>query len=188
MDKKELLTKLYEPYKNCQMCPLSKLGRKNVVFGRGNPYSKVIFIGEAPGESEDIKGKPFIGRSGQLLTKVFKLVGINEDDIFITNIVKCRPPNNRQPTTDEISICSKILLEKEIEIVDPKIICTLGAIPTKFFLKDDNLKITKIQGQLFKTNLRTIMPLFHPSYILRNRSKANDWINALIMLKSIFFQ
>jgi len=188
MDKKKLLEKLYQPYKNCQECPLSKLGRKNVVFGRGNPNAKIMFIGEAPGKDEDLEGKPFVGKSGKLLTKALKIVGIDENKIFITNIVKCRPPNNRQPEINEISICSKILLNKELDIIKPKIICTLGAIPTKFFLNkilnEKDIKMTKINGQLFEYNKDTkIIPIFHPAYILRNKNKAQEWLNSFNFLK-----
>lgn len=116
MYKQNLLNELYKPYQQCIACPLGSLGRTNVVFGEGNPDAELMFIGEAPGREEDKQGRPFVGRSGQLLNRILELAGIKRPDIFITNIVKCRPPNNRKPLPLEINICKKILLSNQIKI------------------------------------------------------------------------
>ncbi len=122
MTKKELkqllLEELYAPYKNCLACPLSSLGRTQVVFGRGNADARLLLIGEAPGKDEDFQGKPFVGRSGKLLSKILETLEIDEkNDVYITNIVKCRPPQNRAPLPNESAICTKLLLEKQIRSI-----------------------------------------------------------------------
>lgn len=184
LDKKEELEKLYAKYKSCQLCPLAKLGRKNIVFGEGNPYSKIVFLGEGPGEKEDELCRPFVGRSGQLLTKILEIANLKREDIFITNVVKCRPPKNRNPEETEIKTCTKILLFKQLEIINPKIICTLGAVPTKIFLGKD-IKITQARGKLFKINNFNIIPTYHPAYILRNNSKSEEFTNDIILIEKL---
>src|SRR5579872_2582777 len=125
--KQQLLDQLYAPYRNCTMCPLGTLGRTNVVFGEGNPDADLLFIGEGPGAAEDAQGRPFVGRSGKLLTKTLEGLGIKREDVFITNIVKCRPPENRAPTPVEAGICTNLFLYNQIKIIRPKVICVLGA-------------------------------------------------------------
>src|SRR5258708_26049278 len=125
--KQLLLNRLYEPYKKCLMCPLATPTRKSVVFGEGNPDADYMIIGEAPGKDEEEQGIPFVGKSGRFLTKILTQLGINRQDIFITNSVKCRPPNNRKPTTLESKTCKDILLTNQINIIQPKAICTLGS-------------------------------------------------------------
>ncbi len=156
---------------NCKKCVLSKT-RTNVVFGTGPVPCDLMLIGEGPGETEDLKGLPFIGRAGQLLTKIFESVGINrETDVYITNIVKCRPPENRAPLADETEACYPYL-EAQIKLISPKIILLAGAPSTKVVLKNDEA-ISKIRGKWFKlpgTDI-SVMPVFHPSYLLRSPSK-----------------
>ena len=166
--KQQLLEKLYEPYKACMLCPLALQGRTQVVFGHGNPNAKLMLIGEAPGKEEDENGLPFVGRSGKLLTATLNALAIKRNDLFITNIVKCRPPNNRAPLSNEIAICKKILLEKQIKIIQPKVICTLGACAT-FALIEHTASISKIRGQEFNYQGSLLIPTFHPAYILRNQ-------------------
>ena len=115
--KQQLLDTLYEPYKKCLQCPLGFLGRTNVVFGEGNPDANLLFIGEGPGKEEDLQGRPFVGRSGQLLNRALGLVGISRPDVYITNIVKCRPPNNRAPLPIEITTWMNLLLNNKIKIM-----------------------------------------------------------------------
>lgn len=178
MKKQQVLTALFEPYKSCNLCPLSALGRAQVVFGYGNADAKFMIIGEAPGAQEDTKGIPFVGRSGKFLTKTLESLGIKREDIYISNVVKCRPPNNRPPALNEISTCKKILLEKEIEIVAPKIICTVGMsalnalIPTK-------QPLGLLRGKLLYYKNILIFPTFHPAYILRNNKELEKFINDL---------
>ena len=168
--KQQLLDQLYAPYKKCLECPLGSMGRLNVVFGHGNPDAQLMFIGEGPGRDEDIQGKPFVGRSGQLLTRILEGIGINREDVFITNIVKCRPPDNRKPFPIESSTCKKLLLEKQIKIIRPQVICTLGASAVEGLL-DTKIKITQVRGSLLTYQQITLIPTYHPAYILRNQSE-----------------
>ena len=167
---------------DCNKCQLSE-ERTNVVFHSGNPNSNLMFIGEGPGQQEDEEGVPFVGRSGQLLTKILESVEIHRDDIYIANTVKCRPPNNRTPLPNEMDVCSDYLI-RQIQIVQPKIICLLGAAAMKSILGPTE-SITKIRGKWITTSVDYmdedlyIMPIFHPSYLLRNSSKekgAPKWL------------
>lgn len=167
--KQQLLDELYAPYQKCLQCPLGFLGRTNVVFGEGNPNTKLLFIGEAPGRDEDEQGRPFVGRSGKLLTKALELAGINRDDVYITNIVKCRPPNNRKPLPIEITTCTNILLINQIKIIQPALICPLGSVALTTLLGPD-YKITKTRGTILPKEEFLILPVYHPSYVLRNQS------------------
>ncbi len=161
----ELLDELHNGIKNCQKCPLLK-NRLNLVFGQGNPDTELMFIGEGPGEEEDRQGIPFVGRSGQLLDKIFKAMKLDRTKIYIANIVKCRPPNNRNPKEDEIQNCLPYL-EAQIDIIKPKVICVLGAVPFNVLL-GKKLSITKNRGKWFEYRGIRLMPTFHPSYVLRN--------------------
>ena len=178
--KQTLLDQLYAPYLKCTMCPLGSLGRTQVVFGEGNPDAKLMFIGEAPGAQEDLQGRPFVGRSGQLLTKILAELGIQRSDVFITNVVKCRPPENRAPKPLEISTCKNLFLINQIKIIEPVVICTLGASPLKGLL-DKPIKITQVRGTVLHTDTMTIVPTFHPAYILRNKKKTEIFIADLKM-------
>jgi len=166
--KQELLEQLYAPHLQCNACPLAQLGRNNIVFGEGNPNAKLMFIGEGPGRDEDLKGKPFIGRAGQLLSKALDALGLKREDVYITNIVKCRPPGNRTPTPLESETCKNLLLLKQIKIVRPRVICTLGAAAVKGLLEQENLKISRIRGKKLDFNGTILLPTYHPAYILRN--------------------
>jgi uracil-DNA glycosylase family 4 len=166
--KQELLDKLYAPYKKCMECPLANFGRKTIVFGGGNPDAQLMLIGEAPGAEEDERGMPFVGKSGALLNTIFEILNIERSNIFITNIVKCRPPNNRKPYSDEAKTCKNILLINQIKIIRPKIICTLGSAAIQGIIEEE-VKITRIRGAKlpFDDNM-LIVPTYHPAYILRN--------------------
>lgn len=166
-----LLQKLYEPYKKCLACPLGKLGRTNVVFGDGNPDAQLMIIGEAPGADEDKQGLPFVGRSGKLLTKILTSLGIDRKEIFITNSVKCRPPENRKPTPLESKTCKDILLTNQINIIKPKVICTLGATAIEALLEKP-IKMYEVRGEPLVLNSIIVIPTYHPSYILRAPHKA----------------
>ncbi|HEX7021272.1 MAG TPA: uracil-DNA glycosylase [Trueperaceae bacterium] len=141
----------------------------NLVFGEGNPDAKLMLIGEAPGEDEDIQGRPFVGRAGQLLDKILDSVGIRREDIYITNMVKYRPPGNRNPTPEEIQAGEPVLTE-QIRLIRPQIIGTLGNVPTQTFLATRE-GITKTRGHWYDWNGIRLMPLFHPAYLLRNPSR-----------------
>jgi uracil-DNA glycosylase len=166
--KQQLLDQLYAPYKKCLSCPLGTLGRTQVVFGEGSPDARLMFIGEGPGQQEDLQGKPFVGMSGQLLNKILDLVGIKREDTFITNIVKCRPPNNRKPFPLESKTCKDILLSNQIKIIRPHVICTLGSAAIQGLLEKYDLKITQIRGKEFFFDNIIVIPTYHPAYILRN--------------------
>ncbi|GBO52787.1 uracil-DNA glycosylase, family 4 [Pseudanabaena sp. lw0831] len=163
------LDTLREAACNCQKCPLAPT-RTNVVVERGDRNAKILIIGEAPGEQEDLSGLPFVGKSGQLLDKILESVGFDTNkDIYVCNTVKCRPPNNRVPTEIETTTCKPYLLE-QIRLVDPKIILLTGATSLKSIL-GEKLGITKVRGQWYEWEGRLVMPIFHPSYLLRNQSR-----------------
>ena len=180
--KTELLNALYEPYKKCLQCPLGSLGRTTVVFGEGNPDANLLFIGEGPGREEDQQGRPFVGRSGQLLNRALSLVGIERSDVYITNIVKCRPPANRAPTPLEASTCMNLLLYNQIKIIRPHIICTLGSIALNNLLGTPS-SITKMRGTPLSWKDTTLIPLYHPAYILRNQTQAAVWLEDFKTIK-----
>lgn len=147
---------------------LSDLG-DNLVFGEGDPDAELMFVGEGPGEEEDRSGRPFVGRAGQLLDKILESVGIDRESVWITNIVKYRPPGNRNPKPDEMRASEPILLE-EIRLVRPRILCPLGNVPTQFLL-DTKDGITKLHGTWFEWHGIDVFPLYHPAYLLRNPSR-----------------
>lgn len=159
---------------SCSKCQLSRT-RKNVVFGEGNPNADIFLIGEGPGRDEDLTGRAFVGRSGQLLDKILAACGFNrKDHVFIGNIIKCRPPGNRVPLPEERAACLPYLL-KQIEIIHPKIIILLGATALNG-LVDPKLRITKVRGSWIKWNDLWTMPTFHPSALLRNPNlKRETW-------------
>ena len=166
------LEKLENEAKECCRCRLCKT-RTNVVFGEGNPQTNLMFVGEAPGEQEDIQGRPFVGRAGQLLTRFLNLYGVKRERVYITNVVKCRPPNNRNPAPDEISACYPFL-EKQIELISPRVILCLGAFATRTILNlPERTPISKIRGKEQKVKFGGrevyVIPTFHPAYLLRNR-------------------
>ena len=161
------LSDLAQKYESCQRCTLGKT-RTNLVFGNGLSHSTLMFIGEGPGADEDAQGKPFVGRAGRLLTKMVNTVGIERTDVYITNIVKCRPPKNRNPTPAEISCCLPIV-KQQIELLNPKLIVTMGNVPTQTLIPDLP-GITKVHGRIMQYEKWTMLPTYHPSYLLRNRS------------------
>ena len=165
--KKEQLAALYAKYAKCIACPLAEQGRTQVVFGVGNPDSKLLFIGEGPGRDEDIKGEPFVGRAGQLLNQIIEAMGLKREDIYISNVVKCRPPGNRTPLPIERNTCKDLLLFKELAIIKPVIICTLGSAATQGILGDE-IRISDVRGQFHDFQGILVMPTYHPAYLLRN--------------------
>lgn len=153
---------------DCTKCQLA-LGRTQVVYGVGNPEADLMFIGEGPGFHEDRKGEPFVGAAGQLLNKMFDHIGIERSDVYIANVVKCRPPNNRDPLPEEIDSC-KPWLEEQIGVIDPKVIATLGRFAGAFIL-DRPISITRIRGQRFPVDGRIVIPTLHPAAVLRGGEK-----------------
>ena len=165
--KQDLLNRLYEPYKKCTQCPLGTLGRTYVVFGEGNSDARLMLVGEGPGQEEDRQNRPFIGRSGKLLTQALSNLGIKREDIYITNVVKCRPPNNRNPLPLESTTCKNLLLFNQIKIINPTTIVTLGSIALQAFQKG-KVSITRMRGTIITINNISLIPTYHPAYILRN--------------------
>ena len=148
----------------CTNCRLAQ-GRTQVVFGVGNPNAELMFIGEAPGFHEDRQGEPFVGAAGQLLTRMLAGIDLRREDVYIGNIIKCRPPGNRDPIADEIEACTPWLVE-QISIIQPRLVVTLGNFATKFVLNTQQ-GITRLRGQRFPWHGRTVIPTFHPAAILR---------------------
>ena len=159
------LSALCQQNSECQRCALGPT-RNQFVFGSGHDGSSLMFVGEGPGADEDRLGLPFVGKAGKLLDRMIDVIGLDREDVYVTNVVKCRPPNNRNPTSDEIAHCMGIL-ERQIELVNPKLIVTLGNVPTQALLPGSP-GITKSRGSLKKYRDWNILPTFHPSYLLRN--------------------
>jgi uracil-DNA glycosylase family 4 len=157
----------------CTRCKLSK-GRTKIVFGTGSPKARLMFVGEGPGRDEDLSGEPFVGRAGKLLTDMIKAMGLQREDVYIANIVKCRPPENRQPEHDEVEACSPFLM-RQIDVIRPQVICTLGNTPTQTLLQTTQ-GISKFRGQWFDFRDTKLLPTYHPAYLLRNpAAKADVW-------------
>jgi DNA polymerase len=159
------LETLEDRLQGCQRCKLHT-GRTHIVFGTGNPHADLVFVGEGPGYHEDQQGIPFVGKAGALLTRIIEAIGLRRDDVYITNIVKCRPPNNRDPEPDEIASCEPFLLQ-QLESIQPKIICALGTFAAQALLKTTS-PISKLRGRFHEYQGIPLMPTFHPAYLLRN--------------------
>jgi len=149
---------------NCQRCKLAKLGRSQVVFGVENPHASIMFVGEAPGANEDLKGEPFVGAAGRILNDLLQSANLSRDDIYIANVIKCRPPENRDPELDEVEICKPFLLQ-QIQLIRPKLVCTLGNWATQTLL-ERKVGITKVKAQAFYMKDFVLFPLLHPAAAL----------------------
>ena len=189
MSKKEFLDAVATEIIVCTKCQLSK-NRKNSVPGEGNPESPVMFIGEAPGQSEDIKGKPFVGAAGKFLETLLSKIGLSRDDVFICNIVKCRPPRNRKPMPNEIQTCTPYL-DRQIKIIKPHFIVTLGNYSTAYIFSKANLPfsgITQARGKFYQATILdmqiTIFPTFHPAAALYNAKYKETLQHDVQLLKS----
>ena len=167
------LLKIRDDIGDCTRCKLHK-GRNKIVFADGNPKAKLIFVGEGPGRDEDMQGLPFVGRAGKLLTSMIEAMGLQRQDVYICNVVKCRPPENRLPEPDEIKTCSPFLL-RQLEVVDPKVIVALGACAAQTLLQTTR-GISHFRGQWQEFRGRKLMATYHPAYLLRNPpAKADVW-------------
>ena len=167
------LRELEEMMKKCHKCPIGG-DRLNLVFGEGSEKADIVFVGEAPGEDEDEQGRPFVGRAGQLLTKIVKAMGYEREDVYIANVLKCRPPGNREPLPEEIQRCSPYLA-MQVELIKPKAVVALGKHAAHALLGIET-PITKLRGNLKSYRGIPVMPTFHPSYLLRNpRAKKEVW-------------
>lgn len=176
-DKAAELQQLKDFIGDCQLCKLSKQ-RRSVVFGSGSPDARLMFIGEAPGEEEDVQGLPFVGDAGMLLTRLIEKMGFKREDVYIANIIKCRPPLNRDPEADEIANC-RGFIEKQISIIRPRVIMTLGRIALQALMKSPKLRITSARGHFLNYGNIPVMPTFHPAYLLRYpKDKVLTWSDA----------
>lgn len=164
----ELLLSLEKEVRSCTACRLHET-RKSTVFGMGNVDADLVFVGEGPGADEDAAGEPFVGAAGKILTRMIYSLGLTRRDIYICNIVKCRPPGNRNPQPDEIDSCKRFLLT-QLDVVQPKVICTLGAVPTHFLI-NAKAPISRLRGRVFSFRGVKVVPTFHPAYIYRSPSK-----------------
>ena len=160
----------------CTRCRLSN-GRTQVVFGVGNPGADVMFIGEGPGYHEDKQGEPFVGAAGQLLNRMLQEIGLRREDVYICNVIKCRPPGNRDPLPDEIEAC-RPYLEAQLHLIRPRVVVTLGNFATRFVL-DRPVSITRVRGQRFTWEGRAVVPTFHPAAILHGGGEASSQMTAL---------
>lgn len=168
---------------DCRRCDLAGL-RTNIVFGEGNPHAPLVFVGEAPGADEDREGRPFVGRAGQLLTKIINAMGLERQDVYICNILKCRPPGNRNPELPEIAACEPFLL-KQLEAISPLVICALGTFAAQALLKQ-KASITALRGRFHTYAGIKVMPTFHPAYLLRNpAAKKQVWEDVQMVMKEL---
>ena len=167
----------------CTLCKLHK-GRHTIVFGVGNPEARLMFVGEAPGEDEDLKGEPFVGKAGQLLTKMIEAMGLRREDVYICNTVKCRPPNNRNPEPDELAACEPFL-KGQLASVKPEVIVTLGKFAAQALLREQT-PITRLRGQWREYEGIPVMPTFHPAYLLRSpQEKTKVWEDLQSVMKKL---
>ena len=162
---KKLLHDFYLEIKDCQRCRLGAT-RTNFVFGVGDPEADILFIGEAPGRDEDLQGEPFVGRAGQLLTKIIESLKLKREDVYIANMLKCRPPNNRDPQTDEVEMC-RSYLDRQIEIIQPNVICALGRIAAQALLST-SMSLTALRGKMHHYKGAKVIVTYHPAALLRN--------------------
>ena len=167
------LDQLAASVKNCQACRLHE-GRRQVVFGTGNPAADLVFVGEAPGRDEDMQGEPFVGPAGQLLTRIIEAIGLTRQDVYILNVIKCRPPQNRNPLPDEVAACRPII-DKQLACLKPRVICALGTFAAQALLRTDE-RISRLRGRFHRMGDILVRPTFHPAYLLRNpQDKRKVW-------------
>jgi len=168
---------------DCRRCPLCEL-RKTIVFGEGNPQAQLLFVGEGPGEEEDRQGRPFVGRAGQLLDKIIAAMGLKRDDVYIANIVKCRPPGNRAPKPQEVEACTPFLNE-QIRAINPRVLCALGSVAAKFLLGTE-ATISVLRGRFHTYGKVDLMATYHPAYLLRNpEAKKPVWEDMRLIMERL---
>lgn len=168
----ELLKELRADIGDCTRCKLAGLGRKQIVFGVGNPHAQLMFVGEAPGRDEDEQGEPFVGRAGQLLTKIIEAIGLKREDVYIANVIKCRPPENRNPEPDEVATCEPFLF-RQVDTIKPKVIVALGTFAAHALLKTTD-PISRLRGRVFSYRGSQLVPTFHPAFLLRSPDRKRD--------------
>ena len=168
---------------DCSRCKLHTLGRRQVVFGVGNPEASLMFVGEAPGADEDIQGVPFVGRAGQLLTKIIEAIDLKREDVYIANVIKCRPPQNRNPEQDEVETCEPFLFQ-QIDMIKPKVVVALGTFAARALLRTLD-PISRLRGRVYEYRGAKLIPTFHPAYLLRNPSSKREVWEDMKLVKSL---
>ena len=169
---RETLPVIRQDLGDCTRCKLHALGRRQIVFGVGNPNADLMFVGEAPGADEDVQGEPFVGRAGQLLTKIIEAIGLRREDVYVANVIKCRPPSNRNPEPDEVEQCEPFLF-RQIDTIRPKVIVALGKFAAQSLLRTSD-PITRLRGREYKYRDAILMPTYHPAYLLRTPSAKRE--------------
>ncbi|MCZ6670144.1 MAG: uracil-DNA glycosylase [Acidobacteria bacterium] len=168
---------------DCTRCPLHQ-GRKQIVFGEGNSSADLVFVGEGPGRDEDLQGRPFVGRAGQLLDRILQAMGLRREEVYIANMVKCRPPGNRVPQKTEIDTCVPFLM-RQLQAIRPRIVCTMGSVASQTLLEIQT-PISRIRGKFHERHGLLILPTFHPAYLLRNPEKKREvWIDMKVILAKL---
>jgi DNA polymerase len=168
---------------DCTRCKLHTLGRRQIVFGVGNPQADLMFVGEAPGADEDVQGEPFVGRAGQLLTKIIEAIGLKREDVYIANVIKCRPPQNRNPEQDEVETCEPFLFQ-QIDVIKPKVVVALGTFAARALLRTLD-PISRLRGRVFEYRGAKLIPTFHPAYLLRNPSSKREVWEDMKLVRSL---
>jgi DNA polymerase len=182
-DPRQTLVNVRDALGDCRRCSLCQT-RNNLVFGEGNPAAELVFVGEAPGADEDMQGRPFVGKAGQLLTRIIAAMGLQRQDVYICNILKCRPPENRNPRPEEIAACEPILV-RQLRAIQPKIICALGTFSAQTLLKKD-VPISALRGRFHQYAGIPLMPTYHPAYLLRNPvAKRQVWEDVQQIMKAL---
>ena len=179
----EALRALRADIGECTRCKLHTLGRSQIVFGVGNPNANLMFVGEAPGADEDVQGVPFVGRAGQLLTKIIEAIGLTRDQVYIANVIKCRPPQNRNPEPDEVETCEPFLF-RQIDAIEPKVIVALGKFAAQGLLRTLD-PISRLRGRVFEYRGAKLIPTFHPAYLLRNPSSKREVWEDMKLVKAL---
>lgn len=179
------LDKLRVQVESCRRCPLCD-GRTQTVFGVGNPHARVMFIGEAPGKNEDLQGEPFVGAAGHYLNELLGCAGLRREDVFIANVLKCRPPGNRDPRPEEIQTCTPFLRE-QTRTIDPEVLVTLGKFSTQFVLKTQ-MGITRLHGRVQRAGKFLVFPIFHPAAALYDGAKREALENDFVTLGQLLHQ
>lgn len=181
----ETLDMIRHDLRDCRRCRLAE-GRKNIVFGDGAPEARLVLVGEGPGFEEDVKGIPFVGAAGQLLAKILKAINLERKAVYICNVVKCRPPGNRNPKPDEIASCLPFL-KRQIKAIGPEFICTLGAFATQTLLQTDE-PISRLRGRFHVYEGIPLLPTYHPAFLLRNPDRKRDVWEDVQKLQSAYEQ
>jgi DNA polymerase len=179
----EALRLVREEIGDCTRCKLHGLGRTHVVFGVGSAVARLMFVGEAPGADEDVQGVPFVGRAGQLLTKIIEAIGLKRDDVYIANVIKCRPPRNRNPEQDEVETCEPFLF-RQIDIIQPKVVVALGTFAARTLLRTLD-PISRLRGRVYEYRGAHLVPTFHPAFLLRNPGAKREVWEDMKLVRSL---